>query len=220
MQQSQLADWVSGLTKPVGIMACNDVRGKHVLDACMLKDISVPEQVSVVGVDNDELLCNFCYPTLSSIVPNAEQIGYRAAQALAELMQGQGRPILELIEPLDVKLRESTDVVAIDDSDLANALSFIRGNACFGISVNDVLEHTDLSRSSLERRVRKVLGRSPQQEIRSTQLKQVRMLLSETDLSIEQIAKQCGFDHPEYLHVMFKREFTMTPGQFRKASNK
>ena len=129
-------------------------------------------------------------------------------------------PLLQQTDPLDVKVRQSTDVIAIEDPDLANALSFIRANACFGLTVNEVLEHTTLSRSSLERRVRKLLGRSPQQEIRNCQLKQVRMLLKETDLSIEQIAVNCGFGHPEYLHVMFKRELNMTPGDYRKAAQK
>jgi LacI family transcriptional regulator len=219
--QRRLADWIESLPKPVGIMACNDISGKQVMDCCMLRELPVPEKVAVVGVDNDEVLCNFCQPPLSSVVPNAELIGYRAAETLAHLMLGQPvKPLLRLVDPLDVKVRQSSDVVAIEDPDLASALNFIRSNACFGITVNDVLAHTSLSRSSLERRVRKMLGRSPQQEIRNAQLKQVRLLLNETDLSIEQIAVQCGFEHPEYLHVMFKREFKMTPGEFRKASQK
>lgn len=220
-EQRRLGDWIVGLPKPVGIMACNDICGKQILDGCAQREIAVPEQVAVLGVDNDEVLCNFSQPLLSSIVPNAELVGYRAAEALAHLMLGQPvKPLLRLVEPLGVKVRQSTDVVAIEDPELAAALSFIRSNACFGITVNDVLAHTTLSRSSLERRVRKILGRSPQQEIRNSQLKQVRILLNETDLSIEQIAIQCGFDHPEYLHVMFKREFKMTPGEFRKSSQK
>lgn len=220
-EQRRLSNWIASLTKPAGIMACNDIRGKNVLDSCLLQEIAVPEKVAVIGVDDDELLCNFCQPPLSSVIPNAEKIGFTSAKLLAMLMAGQlVKPLLQQVEPLDVRTRQSTDVIAIEDPDLANALSFIRTNACFGISVNDVLEHTTLSRSSLERRVRKLLGRSPQQEIRNSQLKQVRVLLNETDLSIEQIATNCGFDHPEYLHVMFKREFGMTPGEFRKASNK
>jgi LacI family transcriptional regulator len=220
-EQARLAQWIRGLPKPIGIMACNDIRGKHILDSCLLQDIAVPEKVAVVGVDNDELMCNFCQPPLSSIVTNAERVGFRAAEQLALLMAGQKiTPLLQQIDPLGVKGRESTDVIAVEDPDLADALSFIRSNACFGITVNEVLEHTTLSRSSLERRVRKLLGRSPQQEIRNSQLKRVKMLLRDTDLSIEQIAVNSGFDHPEYLHVMFKREFGMTPGEFRKASQK
>ena len=221
VEQQRMAKWIKSLPTPVGIMACNDICGKSVLDCCHLNEIAVPEKVAVVGVDNDELLCNFCQPPLSSVVPNAEQIGFQAATKLSLLMAGQiVSPLLQQTDPLDVKVRQSTDVTAIEDPELANALNFIRANACFGITVNEVLEHTKLSRSSLERRVRKLLGRSPQQEIRNCQLKQVRMLLKETDLSIEQIAVSCGFDHPEYLHVMFKRELNMTPGDFRKAANK
>jgi LacI family transcriptional regulator len=220
-EQRRLSEWISWLPKPVGIMACNDIRGKNVLDSCLVEEIAVPEKVAVVGVDNDEVFCNFCQPPLSSVIPNAEKIGFKAAEKLALLMSAKPvTPLLQQTEPLDVRVRQSTDVIAIEDPQLANALSFIRVNSCFGITVNDVLERTTLSRSSLERRVRKLLGRSPQQEIRNSQLKQVRMLLTDTDLSIEQIAVNCGFDHPEYLHVMFKREFGMTPGEFRKASLK
>ena len=129
-------------------------------------------------------------------------------------------PLLQCFDPLDVKLRQSSSVYAIEDPDLANALSFLRINACFGISVKQIPEHTMLSRSSLERRMRKFLGHSPQQEIRNCQLKQVRALLAKTDMSIEQIAINCGFEHPEYLHVVFRRELNMTPGDYRKALSK
>jgi LacI family transcriptional regulator len=181
----------------------------------------VPEQVAVLGVDNNEVICNLCEPPLSSIMPNSEQIGFAAAECLAKLMAGEKvTPQLQCFDPLDVTLRQSSSVYAIEDPDLANALSFLRTNACFGISVKQVLEHTKLSRSSLERRMRKLLGHSPQQEIRNCQLKQVRSLLAKTDMSIEQIAINCGFEHPEYLHVVFKRELNMTPGDYRKALNK
>ena len=219
--QQRLYKWLRQLPKPIGIFAGNDIRAKQVLDACISTDIDVPERVSVLGVDNDELICKFCEPTLSSIVPSSEELGFRAAEALDKLIRGeQVSPLLQLIDPLDVHARESTDTIAIEDPEMANALVFIRNHACSGISVDDVLQHTKLSRSSLERRTRKLLGRSPQQEIRKAQLKRVKMLLTETDLLIETIGAQCGFEHPEYLHVMFKREFKMTPGEYRKLARR
>lgn len=219
--QQTLFDWLRELPKPIGIFAGNDIRAKHVLDACISNNIPVPERVSVLGVDNDELICKFCEPTLSSIVPSSEELGYRAAEALDSLIRGQEvNPLLQLIDPLDVHVRESTDTIAIEDPEMANAMVYIRNHACSGITVDDVLQHTKLSRSSLERRTRKLLGRSPQQEIRKAQLKRVKMLLIETDLLIETIGSQCGFEHPEYLHVMFKREFKMTPGEYRKLARR
>ena len=220
-KRKRITDWLKGLPKPAGVMASNDIAGKNILDCCLWAEIAVPEQVAVLGVDNNEVICNLCEPPLSSIMPNSEQIGFAAAECLAKLMAGEKvAPQLQCFDPLDVTLRQSSSVYAIEDPDLANALSFLRTNACFGISVKQVLEHTKLSRSSLERRMRKLLGHSPQQEIRNCQLKQVRSLLAKTDMSIEQIAINCGFEHPEYLHVVFKRELNMTPGDYRKALNK
>lgn len=220
-ERERITSWLKGLPKPVGVMASNDIAGKNILDCCLLAEIAVPEQVAVLGVDNNEVICNLCEPPLSSVVPNSEQIGFSAAERLARLMAGEKvTKRLQCFDPLDVRLRQSSSVYAIEDPDLANALSFLRTNACFGISVKQVLEHTTLSRSSLERRVRKLLGHSPQQEIRNCQLKQVRSLLTKTDMSIEQIAINCGFEHPEYLHVVFKREMNMTPGDYRKALSK
>jgi LacI family transcriptional regulator len=221
VDQQELADWLIGLPKPVGIFCGNDARAKFVIDTCVSNAIEVPEQVAVLGVDNDELLCNFCEPTLSSIIPNAEETGYQSAAALDRLMNGDPvNRIVRLTPPLDIRLRQSTDTMAIDDIELAKALAFIRNRACEGITVDDVLAETTMSRSSFERRTRRYLGVSPQQQIRQAQLKQVKYLLAETEMLIEAIGTQCGFDHPEYLHVIFKREFDMTPGEYRKLARR
>ncbi len=215
--QRRLAEWLLQLPRPVGVMACNDVRGQHVLDACSRVDLAVPEEVAVIGVDNDELLCELCDPPLSSVIPNAERVGYEAAELLDQLMDGQ-KPErgLRLVEPLGIATRQSTDVYAIDDPDVAAAVRFIREHACEGISVDDVLRQVPLSRSMLERRFRKYLRRSPQREIRNVQIKRIKQLLAETDLTLEQIAQLAGFVHPEYMSVVFKREVGSTPGQYRR----
>ena len=115
-----------------------------------------------------------------------------------------------------VATRQSTDVVAIDDRDIAAALHYIREHACRGLSVAEVVKHNPVSRSTLERQVRKYLGRTPQEEIRHVQIKRVRELLLTTDLPAERIAILCGFEHPEYMHVVFKRITGMTTGDFRR----
>jgi LacI family transcriptional regulator len=216
-EQQAIGDWLQSLPRPVGVLASNDMRGQHVLDACQRVHLGVPEEVAVVGVDDDALLCELCDPPLSSVVPNAERVGYEAAALLDQLMAGAKPPRQALlIEPLGVTARQSTDVLAIDDAHVASAVRYIREQACHGATVNDVLEQVPLSRTILERRFRKYLGRSPQAEIRAVQLKRVKQLLGETDLRLEQIAELAGYEHPEYLSVVFKRETGLTPGKYRR----
>lgn len=216
VENQQLLEWIVAQPTPLGIMACSDIRAQHVLNACFVGQRKVPEEVAVVGVDNDELLCQLCHPPLSSIIPNAEGIGFRAAELLMEQMQGKAPVANEEIEPLSICVRQSTDVVAIDDAEVAAAITFIREHACRGITVTDITQNVAVSRSTLERSLRKYLGRTPQQEIRRVQIKRVRELLASSDLTAEQIAMRCGFEHPEYMHVVFKRSQGMTPGEYRK----
>ena len=216
-EQRCIIEWLQTLTPPFAVMACNDIRGRQIIDACSELDLAVPEQVVVVGVDDDELLCRMCSPPLSSVIPNAQAVGFRAAEVLASLMDGKSPASeVQLIEPLGVATRQSTDAVAIDDPDIAAALRYIREYACRGITVAEVVRDNSVSRSTLERQVRKYLGRTPQEEIRFMQIKRARELLISTDLSAEQIAPLCGFEHPEYLHVVFKRVTGTTIGVFRK----
>jgi LacI family transcriptional regulator len=216
-EQERIGEWLLSLPRPVGIFACNDSRGQHVLDACQRVNLSVPEEVAVLGVDDDVLLCELCNPPLSSVMPNPERVGYEAAALLDRLMAGdKPQQMHTLIEPLGVTTRQSTDVLAIDDPATAAAVRYIRENACRGATVGDILAQVPLSRTLLERRFRKYLGRSPQAEIRAVQLKRVKQLLAETDLSLEQIAELAGYEHPEYLSVVFKREIGETPGQYRR----
>lgn len=215
--QNKIARWIQSLPKPLGLMACNDVRGQQVLNACRSVDVAVPDETAVVGVDNEEVLCELCDPPLSSVAPNPERIGYEAAELLDQLMAGD-KPLPEqrLIEPLGLVMRQSSDVLGIDDTEVAAAMRFIRENACNGMSVDDVVSHLAVSRSLLERRFRKFLRRSPQEEIRLMQMKRVKQLLAETDLSLNDIAKLAGYEHPEYMSVVFKRMTGQTPGDYRR----
>ena len=198
-------------------MACNDVRGRQVIDACSALDLAVPEHVAVVGVDNDEILCHFCTPPLSSVIPNAELVGFQAAESLAALIEGESlADRLIQVEPVGVETRQSTDAVAIEDRDVAFALRYIRENACQGITVDEVVKHSLVSRSTLERQVRRYLNRTPQEEIRNTQVTRAKELLLSSDFTVERIARLCGFEHAEYMHVVFKRIVGSTPGAFRK----
>ncbi|MEO7600051.1 MAG: DNA-binding transcriptional regulator [Opitutus sp.] len=211
-----LADWLLGLPKPVGIMACYDRRGQQVLDACRNAGLAVPDEVAVIGVDNDELLCEIAAPPLSSVIPNTHRTGYEAATLLDRLMSGKKvPPTAHLIAPLGVAARQSTDVLAIDDREVANAVRYIREHACEGINVADLLRVVSLSRRMLEQRFQRLLGRTPHEEILHVRLNRVQRLLAETDLPLYQIAERTGFEHVEYLSVAFKREIGKPPRQFR-----
>jgi len=214
----KIVRWLSKLPQPLAIMTCNDARGLHVLDACARLGALVPEQIAVVGVDNEDFLCELCNPSLSSVEPDPERIGYTAAELLDSMMAGKkmAKPRRIQIDPIRVVARRSTDALAIEDRTVAAAMRFIRDQAAQGCTVADVLRHARVSRSFLERRFRHYLKRSPQSEIRAVQLSRVKQLLVETDFTLERIAESCGFKHPEYLSVLFKRLAGLTPGEFRK----
>jgi LacI family transcriptional regulator len=213
----QIAEWVEALAKPVGIMACNDVRGLHVLDACDRSSVLVPEEAAVVGVDNEEILCELCNPPLSSVAPNPERIGYEAAELLDVLMAEKSQSQRRItIDPVRVFARQSTDVMAVSDWAVASATRYMREQALHGCKVSDVLGKVKLSRSALEKRFRRCLNRSPKEEIRRIQIGRIQQLLAETDFTLEHIAELSGFEHPEYMSVLFKRETGQTPGQYRK----
>ncbi|QDV45747.1 Xylose operon regulatory protein [Stieleria neptunia] len=218
-QQDQIVAWVKSLPRPIGILACNDFRGQHILEACQTAKVSVPDEIAVLGVDNDHVLCDFCDPPLSSIIPAAERIGYQAAVMLDQMMRGQTPDKLHVqIAPLGIAERLSTDVMAIDDEDVAAAIQMIRFRACEGLTVSDILAEVPIARSSLERRFRQYLGRSPQAEIRRVQIKRACQLLRDTELSLVKISRLTGFKHAEYFSVVFKREVKQTPGRYRDAS--
>jgi len=218
-QQDDLAAWLAELPKPVGLLACTDQLGFWLLDACHRAGVSVPEEAAVVGVENDESLCTMSSPPLSSVQFNGRRIGYEAAALLGRMMQGEPPPQEQtLIEPLGIVTRLSSDVVAIEDKDLAAALRFIRRHACGGITVEDVLRAVPMSRSALERRMRHVLGRTPKAEINRVKLNRVRQLLVETDLPLAAVARKAGFKHPQYMAEVFKQQFGQSPGAYRSGA--
>jgi LacI family transcriptional regulator len=218
LEQKKLTRWLKSLPQPVGIFACNDVRGRQLLEACRGAQLTVPAQMAVLGVDNDELLCRMSDPPLSSVVPDAHRIGFEAAEILDGLMvqRKNCKPVIKLIPPRKVVTRQSTDVLAIEDEDIAGVLRFIRDKACTGIRMDDVLSAFPLSRSLLERRFKQCLGHSPHTEIRAVQIRKAAQLLDETDLPLKHIATQCGISHMEYLSYLFKKNFGQSPGSFRR----
>lgn len=217
--ETHLADWLVSLPKPVGMMACNDIRGQQVLQACRLTGLSVPDEVAVVGVDNDELLCELCTPALSSVVPDTRRIGLEAGALLDKLMAGRVHsPAPVFVPPLGVIGRRSTDLVPGADPEVIAAVRFIREHARDGIDVSDVLAQVRCSRSTLERGFSRHVGRSPKAEINRVRVERIQQLLNETDYPLARIAEMTGFEHPEYLSVFFLRETGQTPGNYRERS--
>ncbi len=212
-----LSQWLQSLEPATGLFVCNDIRGQQVLNACRNLGILVPDEIGVVGVDDDGTICPLCDPTLSSVRPDAERVGYRAAEVLNELILGaSAHSTVELVPPIGVTQRMSTQVSAVEDRELARVCRFIRQHACEGIDINDVVEFSSLSRRALERRFRQELDRTPHQELMLVQVTRVKQLLRESSFTLETIARMTGYSHPERLGVVFKRETGMTPGEYRR----
>jgi LacI family transcriptional regulator len=221
MQQQMLQRWLVSLPKPIGIMACNDYRGRHLLDACRDSGLRVPDDVAVLGVDNDVEICDLSDPPLTSVEPNTERIGYEAAEMMSEMLAGNSiSKDRVFVDPIGVITRRSTEVLAIDDDELVKAVSYIRNNACNGITVSDVLRELSISRSSLERRFAKVFDTSPKAEIIRIRLQRVKQLLIETDYALSHIARMTGFSHAEYMSALFRNKVGSTPGAYRRAQSK
>lgn len=214
---SPMSQWLQSLKSPTGLFVCNDIRGQQVLNACRTAKIAVPDDLGVIGVDNDDAICLLCDPPLSSVRPNAERVGFRAAEVLQMMIESKGSyQDIEYIPPRMVVERLSTQVVAVEDRELARVCRYIRQHACEGINVNNVAEFTSLSRRQLERRFREELGCTPHQQITSIQIDRVKQLLEETEMTLEQIAPRAGYAHKESLSSVFKRETSETPGEYRR----
>ena len=217
--RERLMIWLAALPKPSGIMACSDRHGLRVLDACRRLQITVPEEIAVIGVDNDEESCRLADPPLSSVKDNARRVGFEAARLLDSLMAGareNEKAVPILIPPLGVAVRRSTETTAVDDPLIAQTMRYIRENAVRGLRVSDLLTRFNVSRSVLYRRFHAAVQKSPHEQILRVQLERAKRLLDENDFTLEHIAELSGFQHSEYLSVAFKRELGMTPTDYRR----
>jgi LacI family transcriptional regulator len=218
LREQGLAEWISLLPKPVGIMACNDVRGQQVLNTCREMDVAVPEQLALLGVDNDEVLCELSDPPMTSVELDTQTTGHEAAALLDRMMNGEAPPAEAIfIDPVGIVARQSTNVLAIEDAHVAAAMRFIRLHAIDGCDVEDVVGNAAISRRALERRFSKVLSRTINEELLRVQVDRVKQLLTETDWPLAQVADRSGFLFPEYMSVVFKREMGTTPGEYRRS---
>ncbi len=215
-EQAFLSRWLEKLPKPVGIMASDDQRGRHILTVAQIAGLRVPHDVAVVGVDNDELLCELSCPPLSSIALRTEKVGYEAARILDGLMQGDGQtPKPVVVDPIGLVPRQSTDTLALADEHTCAAIRWIRSNAHKGIRVLDVLDVVPISRKTLEVGIKKAIGRTPHEEIQRVRIERIKQLLVQTDWPLKRIAADCGFANPEHMHAVFRRDTGHTPKKYR-----
>jgi LacI family transcriptional regulator len=217
--QKMLADWLLSLPKPAAVMACNDDCADHVLEAAKLAGIYVPEQLAVLGVSNDDLVCEFSDPPLSSIVFNSQQAGYNTAVLLDQLMAHK-KPTSTIIDvkPIRVIERRSTDFLAIEDKAVVQAVDYIKKNSSNIVQVEAVAEHVGVSLRVLQNRFHEVMGFTLREELRRARLEHITSLLLDTNLSVEQIAAMSGYSTTYNLIRFFKDETGLSPGQFRKAN--
>lgn len=209
--------WLASLPKPVGVMACNDDRAENVIEACKIAGLHVPDQVAVIGADNDDLVCTLSDPPLSSVALNFERAGFESAKALDRLMRGRAVPNRKIIvRAIHLVARQSTDTLATQDEHVVKALRFIRTHAQENMGVIDVAKASGLSRRALEKRFRSILGHTILDEIRSSRTGQIARMLVETSLPISQIAETLNFPSPQHVARYFRKTRNMTPLEYRR----
>jgi len=215
--RQRLAEWLKGLPKPCGLLAWNAIRGRQIVEACRDVDVNIPEQIAVIGGEEDELTCSISNPSLSSVDLNPLLVGYESAKLLEQMMRGGDAPNATVRTDVGgVMTRHSTDILAIDDRMLSTALRCIRDQAYEGVTITDILRDIPMARRQLEMKCKKLLGRTPAAEIRRMRIQRAKQLLRDTDLSIPKVATAAGFREPATMSRTFRRELGETPSEFRK----
>lgn len=216
-----LKKWLKTLPHQTGVIVANDAQAIRVLNVCRQNEINVPEQIGLLGYDNDEHLCNLATPPLSSLDRNAEMVGYKAAELLDLKMNGKKFSLVPLlIPPRSVVVRRSSEIASITDADVVEALNYIAEFATQGIGIDEVAEHVGLSRSTLSRLFQKHLNRTPKEEIMRIRLDRAKYLLTYTEIPIKTIAMQSGYKTVGHFTSMFKQHTGRTPMVYRNESRK
>jgi len=223
--QRELTAWLGELPKPAGIFACDDLRARHVLEACRRCGLRVPHDAAVIGVDDDEFICELAEPPLSSIKQSARRIGHEAARLLDGLMQaaaagddwrraGAGRRVT--LPPAGVVARRSTETIAVADPLIAEVVRAVRDQACDNVSIAEIVKRSGLSRWVLEDRFRRAVGHSIHDDILRVKLAEARRLVTTTELPLKAIAPRAGFRSVSYMTTIFSRHLGSTPAALRK----
>lgn len=211
---SRLSAWVEALPKPIGVFALDDWKAFTTQLACRKLGIRVPEDVALIGVNDDELACQISMPCLSSIRLPLEKMGYESVEAIISLIKN-GKAESKVLKPVGLVTRESTNTFAVSDQVVEKALKFMQQESTKPIRVEEVLKHVGVSRSLLERRFRGEIGRTPLVEMRRQRVEKARALLADTELAINKISEMCGFASNIRFTTVFREQVGITPSEFR-----
>jgi LacI family transcriptional regulator len=213
----ELRDWLTALPRPCAVFAASDRRAAQVAEAAQQADIRLPDDIALLGVDNDDLVCDLAHPPISSIATPADRIGYEAAALLDRLIAGEPPPAQPiLLPPISVVTRQSSDILALDDPEVAAALRHIRQYLHRRLTISDLLQHVPVARRTLEKKFRAVLGRSIADELRRARVERAKELLSGTDAPMPLVAQRSGFATPQWLANVFREHTGITPGAYRR----
>lgn len=216
----ELAQWLEQLPKPIALFACDDQFALRISETCNIYNIKVPDDIAILGVDNDELLCNISDPPLSSITVDAVNGGYQAGRLLHQLIKKEIlEPINIVVEPLMIENRGSTDKYAVSDKHIQHILRYIEKNYANPISVKDLVGEVPLSRRVLEKKFKAETGDTLYQYIQNCRINTFKRLLLTSDDSLFDIALQSGFDNYKNVSRVFKKYNTLSPSEYRKCYN-
>ncbi len=215
-----LCYWLGSLEKPTALFAANDTIGLKITHACTAANIQIPNEIAILGVDNEDILCEIANPSLSSIRVDYESIGFKAAELLSNLIHPTGKNFQnishQVVSPLDIVERESTRMIVAKDPFVEKALNFIKNRCHKGITVNDIIQEIPISRRSLEQKFFLEMKKTLHQEIIETKISHSKKLLKETKTSLDIIAQKSGFGSLQRFHTQFKKLEGITPGEWRK----
>lgn len=214
----ELARWLRSLQPPVGIMASWDLRAQMLSEACTMIGLRVPEDVAIIGVDNDPIACEFCIPQLSSVSRNDRELGWQAANLLSQLLEGRRySKVPTLIPPDRVVARRSTDTLVIEDPEIAGIVQQIRDQLDKVFGVERILRLSSISRRQLEQRFRRSVGSSPYAFLNELRVERAKVLLADSrKLTLTSVASECGFSELRRFRLVFRRLTKLTPAEYRR----
>ncbi len=214
---AQVRQWLRQLAKPMAVLADHDVAAHALADMCQILGLSVPGDVAILGVDDDELECQLAFPPISSVAIPAQRIGFEAAKLLDRMLAGKGRargPVY--LPPVRVVTRQSTSMFAVDEPIVTAALHYIRNHLTQSLRVSAIAAELAVRRRALEQKFRTLLGRSVLDDIHLARVERAKELLAGTDLLVAQVAEQSGFSTPQRMATVFRKVTSLAPGEYRR----
>lgn len=215
--EADLAAMLRKLPRPCGLLAADDDLGVMVIKTCRHLGLRVPEDIAVLGIDDDQLACTLSEVPLSSVVQPLHALGYEAARLLHQHIEDPDKPTVQtLLPPLRVAARASSDLIALDDEDVVAALRLINYHMTEPINVDWIVRQLPVARRTLYRKFEAMVGRTILQQIHHVRFQKAKELLAESDLSLKVVARRSGFANARWLADSFRRDLKITPTRFRR----